>query len=377
MEKLWVEIPIRAQKIANSLTDILLDGFYLAAFPKLNLPLHLVVLAAGFLSGWMHPGFKVVFSESLLFMILVGVLGIMSARLGFLFVVAFAIGDFFLGTHAAHFVTRDLLGSFWEINVPLIIEYALLWMLLVSIPLTVKELLGTLRFPMKINLTDKQVLIFAVAAEAVLTGLLVFLWSQAVPPFIRPVFTWNSAYIPISMAEPLQKQWLMLVIILSVAAMARVYIQSSVDLNENLAKKLAPLKEKLFKAEPVLSLTAQVPPVIMVIGSALWVVFFISGILTDWKQAVIIFVVFAVFSSLRNGLVTLPLGPLPKLMNQIPLIGRFIAGLLVVVWLANQMVQHRGSADGFQPLIVTIVLASAIFFLLTPPYFEEEKIIKT
>lgn len=369
-EKLWVEIPIRAQRISNTLTDALLDGFYLAAFPALSVVLHVLVLALGFASGWLHPGFKTVFSESMLFMVLAGSIGVLSARMGLLFVVSFAIGDFFLASHRAFYVHGPI-RSIWEVQAPLFIEYALLGMLLIGIPITVKQILASFRPPNK--LSDTQLVFVGAGFMAALTGLLVFFWSQAVPVLMRPVFLWSGYSLPVAMAMPLQTQWYIIVAVLSAVALARVWIQYYVEVKPGFAKTLTPLKEKLFNAEPAVPLTDKIPPILFAVVSSAWIVFLLSGMLTDWVQAIILVLVFAAFSALRSGIIPLPLGPLPFLMYRIPFIFRFLAGVILIVWVANQAVARRSYSDGFEPIIITVAIAAAIFFLLTPPMFENKE----
>lgn len=372
IEKLWVEIPIRAQRISNTLTDVLLDGFYLAAFPGLSVALHVLVLVGGFASGWLHPGFRTVFSESMFFMIVAGAIGMLSARMGLLFVISFAIGDFFLVSHRA-FYDHGLIRNFLEVRVPLLIEYSLLGMLLIGIPLVVKQMVGTFRPPSK--LSDTQLIFVAAGLMGVLTGVLVFFWAQAAPLLMRPIFVWNQSpsAIPTAMAMPLQTQWYIIVVALSVVAYARVWIQYRIDTNEGIEKTLGPLKEQLSTAKPVVPLTIQISPILLAIISSVWIVFLLSGMLTNWLQVIILVVVFAAFSALRSGIILLPLGPLPTFMYKVPFIARFLAGVILIVWVANQAVTRRFYGDGFEAIIITVVLSSAIFFILMPPISDSEE----
>lgn len=369
-ESLWVKLPIKAQRIADTLTDVLLDGMYLAAYPGISYLLHVLVPVLGFASGWLHPGFKTVFSESMVFMIAAGAIGMMSARMGFLFVISFAVGDFLLAPHKA-FYDHGLVRNFVEVRLPLVIEYALLYLLLVGIPITVKLLLATFRPPK--NFSEKHILYLAAGATAVLTGIFVFCWSQVVPLLLRPVFIWHRSpgAIPSTMAMPLQTQWYFIVGALSLIALLRVWLHNRLD-NSGVANQLAALKERLFTAQPVIPLTAQIPPLLFAVISAVWVVFLFSGMLTSWLQVVILIIIFAVLSALRNGIVRIPLGPLPDYTQRIPYIYRFILGLIVIVLIANQVIGKRSSGDGFEAIIITVILSTAVFFLLSPPNYKVE-----
>ena len=370
-EKLWVDLSIRAQRISNGLTDILLDGLYLSTFPVVGEILSPLILLAGFLAGFLHPGFKTVFSESLPFMIVAGSIGILSARLGLLFVSGFAIGDFFLVQRLASYPLHGPVRNFLETRPSLIIEYVLLSLLLVWIPMVVKEFLGTIRLPKKFS--DDQVFYVTLAGTATLTGLFVFFWTQAVPVLIRPVFAWNSIYFPVSMAKPLQESGYQLVAALVFVSLIRVFLQHLVLTTPKFSQTYLMFSEKLFKAKPVIPITEQIPLLVRMLISSFWMVFLLSGLLSNWTQAVILAVVFAVFSVFRNGLVSLPFGPLARLTNKVPTIVRFIIGLVLVNLVANRAVLSRSANDGFEPILITIAISLAIFFLLTPPYFAKEE----
>lgn len=371
IEKLWVDLPLKAQRISNTLTDVLLDGLYLSVFSVIGVIVTPLVLILGFLAGIFHPGFKTVFSESLPFMIVAGSVGMLSARLGLFFVFGFALGDFFLAPHAASYSLHGPIRNFLETRPALVIEYALLALLLVWTPMVVKELLGTLRLPKKFS--NGQIFYSALLSVGAFTGLFVFFWTQAVPVLIRPVFAWNNVYFPLSMAQPLQQTGYQLIVVLVILALVRVWLQHLVLTLPPFSQTYSNLSEKLFKAKPVVPFFDRLPVPARVIISSAAMAFLLSGLFSNWFQPVILFSVFSFFSVFREGLISLPFSPLAKIMDKIPVIVRFVIGLVLVSWVAGRAVANRPGNDGFSPIILTIVISLVIFFLLTPPSFGGEE----
>lgn len=367
IEKLWVIIPFRMRVLSEAVAAILVDGIYLASFPVIGIVTTPLALLGGFLVGWLHPGFATVFSESMLIMMVVGVLGVLSARLGLLFVVGFAAGDFFLASHKMFYPGHGLWRNFLEARAPLLIEYALLAFLAVGIAMFTKTVLSSFKPPQ--NLTKNQVLSLAFISHAAITAVFVYFWTQAVPLLMRPVFVWPGSYLPIAMAQPLQERWLILVAALVGASIARVFLQGVLAARSPFADRVDQMAAKIAK-EPMESvpLTARVPKIATVVFLAGWTVFILSGMISSFKEAGILFAIFTVFVALRKKLIPLPLGDYPRLLIKVPAVGRFLAGVVLVWFITGRILQSGGS---FQTMLLTTVVSLAIFLVLHPPVKEE------
>lgn len=367
IEKLWVDFPLKARVLSEAVAAILVDGIYLASFPVVAIAITPLALLGGFLVGWLHPGFATVFSESMLIMIVVGVLGVLSARLGLLFVLGFVAGDFFLASHKMFYPGHGLWRNFLEVRAPLLIEYALLAFLAVGIAMFTKSVLSSFRPPQ--NLTKNQVLALAFISHAAVTAVFVYFWTQAVPLLMRPVFVWPGSYLPISMAQPLQERWLILVAVLAGASIARVFLQGILAASPERSRRVDQIMAKIAK-EPMESapLTDRIPKIATVVFLAGWTVFILSGMISSFKEAGILFAIFTVFVALRKKLIPLPLGDYPRLLIKIPAVGRFLAGV-VLVWFTTGRILATGGS--FQTMLMTIVISLAIFLVLHPPVKEE------
>src|SRR5262249_28984570 len=141
--------------------------------------------------------------------------GAMSASLGGLAVVGFAVGDFALANQhwpvpvppAAAGVFAAALPEPIRMRLPLLIGYLLLLLVAARIPLLAKTVLADAmrsRLGRDPGLGTRGV---AVTAHATITGALVWAWVNALPVLIRPRFTCIGALAPPdSVFRPLQAQ---------------------------------------------------------------------------------------------------------------------------------------------------------------------------
>lgn len=119
----WVKLPLASRRLSRGLLAILLDGLYLMVWPPVAALTTPLVVVAGFLLGWLHPGSDLTtqspeaFSQSLAVLVLAVVVGAFSGHLGAGFLVGYAVGDFFLANTGWNVL---------EVRIPLLITYALL-----------------------------------------------------------------------------------------------------------------------------------------------------------------------------------------------------------------------------------------------------------
>ncbi len=140
------------------------------------------------------------------------IVGISSANLGLLFIVGFIFGDFFLyhisWTEVGWRRDEGFFENVIKVRIPLLIEYGLLYILMVKIPMVTKALTAQLRVPF---LPLKASFSIAAALYTLITGVLVYFWTHTVPVLIRPVFTWVSSSPPSQATVPLQQyEWVVI-----------------------------------------------------------------------------------------------------------------------------------------------------------------------
>lgn len=364
----WVQLPLRASRFSSKLPFTFLDGLYLAAWPAVASWAPLLALIAGLVIGWWHPGFEVVFSESLVVIMIAAIFGISSANLGLLFFVGFIFGDFFL--HHTSWMqvgwrrNEGFLEHVGKVRIPLLIEYGLLYLLTVKIPMVTKALTAQLRIPflpLKIG--------FKVAASlyVLLTGVLVYFWTQTVPVLIRPVFTWISTNPPAKATVPLQHYEWVIIFVAIVIAVVRMWLQGMTAFRSEVGKPLDELEQELRNLPPVRSLGDRINPWVSTAAASLWSVLMIAGIYKSLIDPVLIGALIYVLLAVRKHLIPVPFGVWAKWMDKIPLLIRLVIGFILIKIIASAILENMlRSTNTFRPLLLMTALSMVIIFLLTP-----------
>ncbi|MGH7824992.1 MAG: hypothetical protein ACREQ7_07425 [Candidatus Binatia bacterium] len=383
----WLRLPLVARRLSAQLALTLLDGFYLVAWPRMAALLPPVAFVTGLLIGWQYGGITVeivrkptVFTQSLAIMGTAAALGVMSAQLGALFLAGFAFGDFFLA-HPSLFPSPG--RTFEEIvmlsdrtfggrisyliraRIPLLIEYGVLGLLAVSIPLMTKALVSQLSLPSRVGRNVRFAV--AVLGHGALTAVLVYFWAQIAVILIRPVFTWMGDQPTVAAVQPLQSHGHFLVLIAVTASLARMCLQGLTAFRLDLGKRLDNFQQDLASASPVLPAADQVNPWVIAALRTLWATLLLSGLLTNWPDALMLGTVILFVQTARSGLIQLPIAPWRSFVQRIPVLLRLVAGSTVVYYLAQMILQwqiwHR---DSFRPIVLVTGIAFLIFFALMP-----------
>lgn len=364
----WVQLPFRACRFSKKLPYTFLDGLYLAAWPTVAAWVPLLALMTGLVIGWWHLGFESVFSESLVMLMIAVIVGTSSANLGLLFIVGFSFGDFFLHhtswTQVGWRRNEGVFEHVIKVRIPLLIEYGLLYMLVVKIPMVTKALSAQLRVPF---LPLKASFSVAAALYVVLTGVFVYYWTQTVPVLIRPVFTWVSSNPPAKATVPLQHyEWVIIFVAIVIAAV-RMLLQGMTAFHSEVGKPLEELERELRDLPPVKSLEDLLNPWFLTAFATLWSILLIAGVYKSWIDPVLIGALIFVLLAVRRQLIPVPLGVWPKLMDKIPMLIRLVFGFILIKIISSAILVHMmRTTDTFRPLLLMTAVSMLIIFLLTP-----------
>lgn len=146
-----------------------------------------------------------VYTESLLFLVVALAIGVFSPSAGLLLVVLHAVFDLFVSS-------RELeLKPFLPALAGRLVSFWLLFLLVVAIPVMSRAIVAsTLGSTQPADRRLRVTLAFG--SGALTAGALLFVWTQAVPYLIRPVFVWSVLYLPTDPAiMPVQRQGLTIV----------------------------------------------------------------------------------------------------------------------------------------------------------------------
>jgi hypothetical protein len=356
-ELAWVEAPLRARRLSLPLAQVLADGHHLAAWPGRAGALPPLALLLGLLTGWRHWGFDHVFSESLALLALLVLLSSVGGGPAALFALGFACGDFFLS---------DLPWSpFLRVRLPALIEYLLLALPAV-IPVTAKTLLAQL--PPPASLSRRARFGLAALGQVGLTAGLVYLWAQAVPILIRPVFTWVGSAPTVAAMEPLQRRlgWVVAAAVLGAAV--RMAVQSSTAFHPHAAARLDRLEDRFRSAPPVQPAAERIPAPLQVAGRTALTLLLLAGMLQYWVDAVLLAALVALLHAARMRLVPVPLGRWPAVAERIPLLLRFALALVIVYLASRSVLAQEASRETatFRPIVLLVGFAMLVTFLLAP-----------
>ena len=348
----WVRLPLAARRASAGLALALLDGVYLATARWAGALVPPLALAAGLWAGAAHPGFDVVFSESTAVLLLAVALGVAGAGPGTLFLAGFALGDFFLS------------GTGWApvpVRIPMLIEYGVLALLVVQVPIATKGLLA--RLPLVHRLSPHGAVYAAMAAHALLSAALVFFWARAAPILLRPAFTWPGGSPSVAAMSILQQRTWLLSAVAAAVSLARVRWQGATVLRPALAARMDALEAELGAAAPVEPLTARIAPVPRVAMRAAAVTLLLAGMIGGPVDLLLLGGTAAAVEALRSFV---SLGAWARLMERVPPLLRLAAGLAVVYALAAAVLRTALYGSSFRPIAVLTAAALVVFYLLAP-----------
>lgn len=367
----WARLPLLVLRLFTRVAVAMVDGLYLAAWPRVGALAPPLALLAGLALGWGHWTFDIAFSESLLILCLAAALGVLSAHLGLLFTIGFAVGDFFLADtpwtslRFANWGQALFLKHLVQVRVPLLIQYSLMAMLTVNIPLVTKSLLAQFRPPASWPRPPR--LLLATIGHGLLTYVLVYFWAQTVPLLIRPLFTWRGAMPVYAVMAPLQENSIRVIVVALIASVVRMYLQGMTASRPELSVRLDGLQERLAESEAIHPLDARLPLWLSVLAGAIWSTVLLSGMLEGRADWALLGAAVLVARAARYGLIAIRLGFWARLMERIPLLLRLIAGMLLVRLASGMILARQIQGSSFRPILMITVFAIVVTYLLTPP----------
>lgn len=371
----WVRLPRFGARLSSTLGLALLDGHWVGAIRVLSVLATPTALAVGIAIGWRQPGFEVLPTESLGLLVLFVAVGTASGQLGLAMVGGLAFGQLVLSDTTwayagedlsrASLVNGDAVDHLLRVVVPLLIAYGVLAVVLVKMPLGTKAVVRSLmpgdRSPLALRIG------IALVAQVALTAAAVYLWALAAPVLLRPVWSWRDLEPTVEAIRPLQEDAATLARVGALAAALRLGIQALLVTVRSLAERVTAIEEELERPLNAPPLYDRLPRAVRgLVGGAL-ITLLLSGLLAGWGEAAVVFVIVSGFELLRSGVIPFPWGAWGTLMDRIPVLLRFVVGL-VVVYLAGQWFLPERIRDSatFRPQLLFLLLGLSVFLVLIP-----------
>jgi hypothetical protein len=318
------------------------EGIYLSAWPRIAAFAPAGALVMGILAGWWRFGGEQVFTQSELIIAMALGLGLVAAQLGVVFTLGYALGDLLLWRHPGFpvydFTDRvHLFGG-------LLVVYAALAMLAAGVPLAVRALRAGAPLPFERG-PDVRVVI-DVLLGAVFSAGLIWLYVQALPMLIRPLFTWQGSVPSVESVSPAQQGTWMFVLVAAMVGGCRVLAEYGACVLdpggiERRAAALDALQPSFWEMLPV---ALRVPL------TSMFATFLLGGLLSTWIEATLLL---AGLLAINFARVLLPprIPAWPRTMERIPVVFRLPAALGLSYLVASWIVSGRLGGQSFLPLI--------------------------
>jgi hypothetical protein len=359
-----VTLPRWLDPFAPRIADAFADGTWTATSRSVAAFTPFIALAVGFLVPHLFPGMRDVFTESLLFMVLVIAGAILSGPIGVMMLIGYIAGVLVWGVPPRTAPNYPPLHYFLRRGGSLLISYLLLAIPAIMIPQQARWMAEEMPLPDRTGPAVQfgvQTILYAVGC-----GLLIYLWSQAMPPLIQPIFDWfNQAQNPEAFAV-LQKQSHWLIGTAVPAVMVRMILEALLSRFSPRAVFVAKLEEQRWSnAERRGVYWRKTPWPLRVVLTSSVVTLLFSGIYEGWIDALLVAAATAGLELWRAGV----LGHLPDWWEQavfrVPALFRFVAALFVGS-LLSLLVVLPAAGISWRPLLIGVLLTLVMFYLLFP-----------
>lgn len=354
----WSEIPFWAGRLSRALAVLLGDGVYLVVIPWMGALLPPLAFLLGLVAGGERFGATQVFTQSMLILGLAVALGTIASQLGLLFVFGFALVDFFLYANPALQGASPAVAL--RLRVALLISYAVLLGLAVLIPFLARLLRLTTPLPPP-RWGDLR-LVVELLLGALLNGGLLFLYLQAVPVLVRPLFTWRGRPPPADAVALVQQSAGVFVTIAVVAVVLSILGEYAASLNardmvEEFASAVPPVERR--------TLLDRVPDIPRVAFLSVAETLLLAGLLDSPFSALILLGgLFGIhlFRTLLGAQVPL----WTRMTEKIPVIVRLALALGVAFVIGTRLLPTFRLGQSFEPLVWTTLVAFAVVAVLFP-----------
>ncbi len=349
IELWWERVPLLAGRISRALSMALAEGLYLAAWPRVAAFAPLIPLVLGLLAGWHRFGAEQVFTQSMLILSLAVVFGFLSSQMGALFVLGYAVADFFLYDHPA-LRGAGLVGEL-QIRVALLITYMVLAMIAVAIPFSIRLLRAATPMPPP-DLPDLRLVVES-AFSGIICAFLLFLYLQAVPLLVRPLFTWRGWTPPVDAIYLVQNRgWLLALTAFAVAVLHVVLEYGAAAHDPEAVEELADTLEARERLG-ILDRLPKVPRLALASGAG---TLFFAGLLDSWSSALILFLGLISIEVGRSQLVARARA-WSRTMEGIPVVIRLLAAFAVAYFFSTRLLANVSWGTSFQPLVWALLIS--------------------
>jgi len=377
----WVRTPRTLAAFSRSVAAIWSDGIYLTSWELPSLILPFFALAFGMYEGVTHSA---LYGHALqypaeLFMLpaalsLALVVGTLSAQSGLLLVLGYALTDLIYYS-PWNYGQASPIAVLFEFELPKLIGFALLFMLVVQPGIVARVLLRSV--PLSNKLAGQSRFIANFILLAPLQGVMTLAWCYAAPMVIRPLWRWTSRAVPMTVGDYTPHLYILVPSLAIIAVLLRGVIEWFSLLDGTAWRNKEILSQSLARQQRSWVTTIRRPVWLDPVVTALLITFFTAGFIGSVPTAIAVFVLSAGIFSARDFL----LQDVPrwrswtKLVVRIPLILRWILvilGAALLQWLIFLDPSERANSaassvtDNFSAELLCLIPALLLFAVLVP-----------
>ena len=359
VEMWWDRLPLLAGRISRTLSIVLADGLYLAAWPRLAAFAPPLALLAGFLAGWPQLGANWDFTQSFFVLILAVIFGFLSSHLGAMFVLGYGVAQFFVFEQTA-LGEPGALGEL-QIRVALLIAYAALAVMAVVIPFSVRLLRVQTSMPQP-DRPDLRLVVES-AFSGIVGAFLLFVYLQAVPLLIRPVYTWwRGSPLPGGEVSLVPDQaWLFALVALVVGLLRPIMeYAASATATETIADLVYYREQAVWPG-----LLDRLPAAPRLILGAAASTLFLAGLLESLLEALALFLGVMAVAAIRWLLATRG-GGWSRAMEGLPIVPRLLVALAAAYFVSSRLLAHLDLERTTLPFLGVLALSMLFMVIVLP-----------
>jgi hypothetical protein len=317
----------------------------------------------GLITGAFHLGFTDTFTESMVLMVCLVVLGAIASGLAAWLAIGCAMGDLLLATSLTAASSGSHLLAIAAKAGSLLIVYALMLSLAVFIPQAARGVGRSIRLPARFQRLRASAAACSTIASAVTSAILAVVWVHAAPTLIRPAFTWLGQAPTVAAMHPLQDYGMTLVSAAALAQLARIALERMAPSIRTPPVDIAGTRLSIRNRDKRQQERA---PWLRISIQVVLTTFMLAGVMSSWVDAAIVGSVQIALHILRFRLVGRLRG-ISQSVQSIPLVLRYGVWLLVSYVAAHALVGLLWSKDdSFRPIIYSIAVSLLVFALLFP-----------
>ena len=359
----WQRLPAQIAQYSVGFGSALTDGIHLVRWRPLAAmaPAACLVVGAALAVAQTGPAF----TGSLVIVGCVVLLGLSGVQLGLWAWLGYVVANLPFGEHAVGFSTGTM-GRSLGTATSVVMNDALLGVLAVGIPfalLAVRIEVRSLGWHRWIG-DAGEALLYSLAAAASY-----YLWVQALPVLVRPVFTLQGAQPTPESIEPLQRWWGALTILALLGSAGRVLLERRA-VGPAVLTAIRDANQRFTS----LAGSRRLPPALMRVLAAAGSTLLLLGLVSNAVQAAITFAAVLVLLALRDRI--RDAGWLQP-MATIPLFVRYAIGVMccvVITRLTLAVFTRRlfgifvgWTTDSFVPAWLAVLASVTVIILLTAP----------